>query len=352
MSNSVLYCIKIGGLNVSSLNIENVVKGITSNVFHQNYEIHLSIEDNLNSDASEYINNLKISKNPNLKFFFYKNLSWYNWLKCSFISSKNFEYLITSHDDTYFRTKGFDKMFINEISKIKNIGCFTFIDDGYKRRFFNPQLRGAYHIDRVYQNSRKNGVEYEYHFQKKNWHKKSVKIKKLLNYLNLSKRTFNDLEKDNDILFNFLTSLFFDFNKIDFPKKAVRAHSLWTNIMGFKVSNLKHFDITDLDVSHGVFADEDICLATQKNELINVLIPDIQYYHDREIDISRSWKDIKNDHNKVSKLFYNKWKFYPIKLENIKLDERLEIIKFLELEYDKKLTWTKDQYSYDWQYIN
>ena len=40
MSNSVLYCIKIGGLNVSSLNIENVVKGITSNVFHQNYEIH------------------------------------------------------------------------------------------------------------------------------------------------------------------------------------------------------------------------------------------------------------------------------------------------------------------------
>ena len=70
MSNSVLYCIKIGGLNVSSLNIENVVKGITSNVFHQNYEIHLSIEDNLNSDASEYINNLKISKNPNLKFFF------------------------------------------------------------------------------------------------------------------------------------------------------------------------------------------------------------------------------------------------------------------------------------------
>jgi len=37
-----------------------------------------------------------------------------------------------------------------------------------------------------------------------------------------------------------------------------------------------------------------------------------------------------------------------MKLENIKLDERLELIKFLELKYDKKLTWTKELYSYDW----
>ena len=41
-------------------------------------------------------------------------------------------------------------------------------------------------------------------------------------------------------------------------------------------------------------------------------------------------------------LFHDKWKFYPMKLENIKLDERLELIKFLELKYDKKLTWTKE----------
>ena len=92
-------------------------------------------------------------------------------MKLSFQNAKNFKYLITSHDDTYFRTKNFDKIFVDEISKITNVGCFSFIDDGYKRSFFNPQLRGAYHIDRVYENSRKLGIEYEYHNQKKNWQK-------------------------------------------------------------------------------------------------------------------------------------------------------------------------------------
>ena len=350
MFNSVLYCVKIGGPNVSSLNIKNVIKGITSNAFHQNYEVHLSIEDNLNKDAGDYINNLKILKQSNLKLFFYKNLSWYNWLNHSFLNSKNFDYLITSHDDTYFITKNFDEIFIKEISTIKNIGCFTFIDSGYKRRFFNPQLRGAYHIDRVYNNSRAEGIEYEYHNQKANWHKKMVKLKKGLNLLNLGIKKKESFYEPK--LFEFMSKCFLSFDNLDLPKKTIRAHSLWTNIMGFKVSNLKYFDITDLDVPHGIFADEDICLSTQKNELMNILMPNILYYHDREIDISRSWQHIKKDHNKVSKLFHNKWKFYPMKLENIKLDERLELIKFLELKYDKKLTWTKELYSYDWQYLN
>ena len=67
------------------------------------------------------------------------------------------------------------------VKDIDNLGAFSFIDDGYKRRFFNPQLRGAYHIDRVYDNSRANGTEYEYHNQKPNWHRKMVKMKKGLN---------------------------------------------------------------------------------------------------------------------------------------------------------------------------
>ena len=40
--------------------------------------------------------------------------------------------------------------------------------------------------------------------------------------------------------------------------------------MGFRSKNLKSFDIIDLDISHGVFADEDICLSTQINDLVNI----------------------------------------------------------------------------------
>ena len=352
MDKSILYCIKIGGHNVSPNNIRNVINGIKSNVYFSNYEIHISIEDTVNDEVNNYIKNLIKQNDNHIKHFFFKSLSWYKWLKLSFQNAKNFQYLITSHDDTYFRTKNFDKIFVEEISKINNVGCFSFIDNGYKRSFFNPQLRGAYHIDRVYENSRKLGIEYEYHNQKKNWHRKSVKIKKLLNKLNLTSLEYNDLNFKEDKIFNFINSFVFDFDKIDFPKKTIKAHSLWTNIMGFDTHNLKKFDITDMDVPHGIYADEDICLSTQKNDMINILIPHVSYYHDREIDISRSWKSIKNDQQKVSKLFYNKWKFYPNKLENMNLTEKLDLIEYLEKKFNKKLTWTKNFYSYNWQYID
>jgi hypothetical protein len=346
MKNSVLYSIKVGGSNVSVFNIKTVLEGIINNVFYQNFEIHISIENSANDDVKKYVDNYK---SKNIVIVKHNRQSWYEWLNYSFKQAKNFEYLITSHDDTYFTTKNFDKIFINEVKDIDNLGAFSFIDDGYKRRFFNPQLRGAYHIDRVYDNSRANGTEYEYHNQKPNWHRKMVKMKKGLNLLNLAKKGKENFREPK--LFELMSKIFLDYENLDLPKKKVKVHGVWTNIMGFRSKNLDFFDILNLDIPHGVFADEDICLSTQINDLINILVPSVHYYHDREIDISRSWKAIKKDYDKVSKLFYEKWKFYPIKLEKISLQERKNIINYLDEEYNGKLTWTKNLKSYEWIYI-
>ena len=62
------------------------------------------------------------------------------------------------------------------------------------RGFFNPQLRGAFHIDRIYENSRANGIEYEYHLQKPNWHKKNLKLKKILNKMGIDKTKEGEFE--------------------------------------------------------------------------------------------------------------------------------------------------------------
>jgi hypothetical protein len=347
MTNSILFSIKVGGSNVSVFNIKNVLSGIIDNVFYKNYEIHLSIENSIRSEVKNFFQTQNFTKNVSL--INHNDQSWYEWLSYSFEQSKNFDYLITLHDDTYFMTKNFDKMFIDEVKNIDNLGAFTFIDDGYKRRFFNPQLRGAYHIDRIYENSRANGTEYEYHNQKPNWHKKMVKLKKGLNLLNLAKKKKECFKEPK--LFEIISELFLNYKNLDFPQEKTKVHSVWTNIMGFKSKNISSFNITDLDIPHGVFADEDICLSTQINNLINVLIPRVHYYHDREIDISRSWKAIKKDYDKVSKLFYQKWKFYPIKLENVSLGERKNIINYLDKEYNGKLTWTKHFKSYEWIYI-
>lgn len=346
---SFLFSIKVGGINVNLFNIKNVISGVVDNCFFKNFEIHLFVEENVSKEVYNYLKK-KVADN-NIKKFYFKKLSWFQWLNHSFKSANNFDYLITLHDDTYIRTKNFDKIIINEIGTLENVGAFTFLDDGYLRRFFNPQLRGAYHIDRIYNDSRKKGIEYEYHNQKPYWYKKNVKIKKIFNLLNIEKTKKDTFEYQNNKIFNFASKFFFDFNNLDFPKKKIRAHSLWTNVMGFKSENLKLFQIVDLDVPHGIFADEDICMSTQMNDLINIFIPNVSYYHDRQIDISRSWRDIKSDYTKVSKIFHERWKFYPEKLENLTIKDRLSLIKFLENKYSNKLTWTKNYQSFEWIYI-
>ena len=63
MKNSILYSVKVGGSNVSVFNIKNVLSGIIKNVFYENYEIHLSIENSIIPDVKIYFENHK------MKFF-------------------------------------------------------------------------------------------------------------------------------------------------------------------------------------------------------------------------------------------------------------------------------------------
>ena len=50
--------------------------------------------------------------------------------------------------------------------------------------------------------------------------------------------------------------------------------------MAFKSEIFRQIDLTDLDIPHGLFADEDICLSTQNQGFINILSPKIHYIHD------------------------------------------------------------------------
>lgn len=347
MSISILFSVKVGGNLVESYNIKNIIDSIEKNSFYKNHEIHFFIEKNINKNLFSY---LKLINKKNLKLFYYDKLSWYQWLINSFNNANQFDYLITCHDDVYIVTNNFDKILGDELSNINNLGCFSFIDDGYKRRLFNPQTRGAYHIDRVYKDSRAKGIEAEYHLQKPNWHTKCLYLRKLYNTVTNYKKN-NKLEIDNNFYFEVLSRIFLNYSKIDFPKKKIRVHSFWTALMGFRVQNLKYFTINDFDVSHGLFADEDTCLSTQINNLQNILLPNVSYYHDRNMDISRSWKNIKRDYDKVSNIFKKNWHYYPTKIELLSLKERIDLINFLTTKYNNKFTWTKDFNSYEYIYL-
>jgi hypothetical protein len=135
---------------------------------------------------------------------------------------------------------------------------------------------------------------------------------------------------------------------MSFPKKKIITHGIWTHLMCFKTANLKYFsNITNFDINHGLYADEDLCLLSMKSDLINIFIPSISYIHNRpEFGQTRSFDLITKDKKKVEEKFYQKWKFIP--LNSRRFEEHKNLIKKIESLHGKKLTWTKNFESFDW----
>jgi len=337
MSKSILYSVKLGGSNESVINLKNLIDSIVNLTYFKNFQIQIFYEDNINENLKIFI---KKSNIINVSYFKFEKLSWYKWLKISFERAQAFEYLVTMHSDCYFLTKDFDLKFINEVKDTSNIGVFSFLDEAYKLGFFYPQLRPGFQEDIIYSKSNQLAISYEFHNQNKNWHIYNIRLKKILNLTKIKKNFFFDkLSKLN-------------YEKIDLPKKKIRVHSIWSHVVCFKTSNLNYFsNIADFDVSHGLYADEDICLEAQKNNLINLFIPSISYLHSRlDLGQTRSFGLIVNDFNKVNNFFLNKWKFSPIN-DDDNLADKLEIIAKIEKKYGKNLTWTKNYTSYDWNSV-
>tara|TARA_Y100000590_G_scaffold389109_1_gene463919 strand:+ start:689 stop:1714 length:1026 start_codon:yes stop_codon:yes gene_type:complete len=340
MSNSILYSVKIGGYGVDVRNIKNLIDSITKLSKYNDYEIHLFYSNELKLNVYEFIKNLN---NKHVKKFNKEKFSWFHWLNLTKENCKNFKYTFLTHDDVFFLTNNFDEIFINEFENIENLGVACFIDDAYKDGHYHPQLRGAFHIDRIKEESRKHAVDYEYHNQKPGWNHKTYKLKKGLDLF----------YKNNKKVFNYLSKIFLNYKLLDFPKSKTKIHACFTELMAFKSEIFRNIELTDLDIPHGLFADEDICLSTQNQGFINVLSPKIHYIHDLPApSVTRGHSNNQKDKEKVSKLFDNKWGFPPIKLEILSYQERMEFIKKIETKYNNKLTWTKGLYSYEWIYLN
>ena len=45
MKNSILYTIKLGGINEKIIDIKNLINSILSKTFYENYEIHIHYEN-------------------------------------------------------------------------------------------------------------------------------------------------------------------------------------------------------------------------------------------------------------------------------------------------------------------
>jgi len=337
---SILYSLTIGGQNAKKNNVENLINSIKNNSKFDNYQIHIYLEEEL-YDKKIILYLLSIKKeNKHIEIFLKKKWNYSEWIKKTFFSAQNYEYLILVHDDCYFLTKNFDQLFKNEISKYPNIGCFTFVDESYKKGLFAPQLRPGYFIDNIYSDSRDKGIDFELCFQKPYWYKKNIRLKKISNFFNLN-------SKAESKILNF----FFNQKKIFLPKKTAKVHSVFDHVLCLKSNVLKYLKIMPQNEEIYLYFDEDISLEIQLAGLDNAILPDIKYVHDRgNLLGTRSYIQIIASYQAAIKVFYDKWGFSP-DWSKIKVEERNSTIKFINKKFGKNISWSKDLYSYDWQYL-
>lgn len=331
----------IGGPNAKKNNIENLINSIEDNSKFDDYEIHIYLEEELNDKTIILYLHSITKKNKHVTIFSKKKWKYNDWIEKTFFIAKNYEYLILVHDDCFFLTKNFDQLFKNEISKYPNIGCFTFVEETYKKGLYSPQLRPGYFIDNIYNESREKGVDFEFCLQKPYWYKKNIKLKKISNFFNLNSKT------ESKIL-----SIFYDQKKIFLPKKTAKVHSVFDHILCLKSNVLKYLKIMPQHGEIYLYFDEDISLEAQLAGLDNVILPNIKYVHDKSNLLgTRSYLQIISSRQAAFKIFYDKWGFPP-DWSKIKIEDRNSLIKFIDKKYGKNISWSKDLYSYDWQYLD
>ena len=333
---SFLYSIKIGGLVSTRELLFDLIESILLNSSNNNYEIQLHVDENINVNLKNYISNLNLK---NIKIFNYKNLSWYQYYINSFKESKNFTYLALIHDDVKFESNNFDYHIHNSVKNIPNVGCISLFDNSYLYGLFIPQFRGGFYIDVVRDNCQSKGIFAEYRKQKPNWHVRNLRLKK---FIKLSRLSFNISDK----LFG---NLFIDFNKMDFPKTAIRIHSCFNNCIILKTDNIRYLkSLADFQIASGLLSDEDMCLEFMNNDLVNIYLPNIKYLHQKSYLVgTRSFSYIQSVEKKCKDIFYNKWKFcwFDDLEETVLKEKQLKIIKDL---YNPNLLWSTQFYS--WEY--
>jgi len=262
----IIY-IDSSGPNVFFDNIEETIKTISENIINCDYQFYFSVDS---ENTKEFLVNY-FGKSNKLLAVRQSEDSWAkNFNKFFKENHSKTTSLLISHDDIILNSKIDYKKIYENFLKHEKTGWLTFTNDKYYKVNKIPvanSVREGFHKDR------KNSPRvHECHKFSVN---ESIKIKKL-----------------------------------DFPKRAVKCHGVYSHFNMISVKSLKLIgDCADW-TKYTMFIDEDWSLEALKNNLWNVWLPNVFYTHPNPKNVLKRKGDLRYLKEATNK-FYKKWGFDP-----------------------------------------
>jgi hypothetical protein len=336
--------IRMGSKESDLVRVSGTIESIQKNIGKCDYCFFLSIDPEIPVESKNYLYE-KAKEGPNnFKLFPEEKIYWAEFINRAIESANDFEYFIKAHDDIVLQTENFFPKVKTILESLEEkVAWISFNETSYLDGHWNPSVRPGYFKDFLENNAWNERKMFQFHNLPANW----WKVNMFMQFIYKVQTTLISRVSKNLVVVKYPIKMMSQEykNNLDFPNKPVRCHAPWNTFVLIKMSVLADIGKCEKwQTYNALFVDEDWGLRALEKKYWNIWIPEIEYLHVKPIlGGDRSQFQIKNDSERVSNLFYKKWKF------NVKPNNKE--LEYIKIKYkDTFIPWSIGRNSYEWDY--
>jgi len=340
---SVAIAIEIGSPKSTLALVKTTISSLMINIGTSQYKLIIAMAPYRDEEIKNYVYALKRDKSELVDLMPEENYDWADFINNAIDRSRDYKYLIESHDDIELLTPNFLPKVENALAKIgEPAGWVSFTDKDYLNGHWAPSTRAGYHTDCLFENASKRRKLFQFHSLPDNWWRPPLfaygfyTVERIVrSRLGLQPRSLPVCPRE------YYANL-----PYDFPRAPVKCHAPYNHFVLIEMDKLREIGkCENWKTPLSLLVDVDWGLRALQLGLNNVWLPDIEYVHCRMASgTNRASNQIARERDRLINLFLEKWGFHP--------QGRVEEVDFVKRKYkNTNILWSIDRRSYDWDYI-
>lgn len=328
--------IRVGSPKTKYEFVKRAFESVIKNIGTDSYQIVTSFADHVDDEIKSYVLNLIDSERIiHLDEDYPSHHGWPEFVNDAIDESQDAEYFVELHDDVELLSDDLVPTVDSHLDDISNpVGWITGTDKVYLDGQYRAiPARGGFHSD--YLDDSVDNI-YQFHNLPGDWMFPPTPIFHLL-------RVWNKLAE----LFGFdqipptRSREYYENLPYDIPEKPVKIHSPYSDLMIIKMDVLEQIGKCET-WGTPILTDEDWGLRALQENLYNIWIPDIEYWHHRIRSqsqmISESRKEFAHEQ------FRQKWGFSA--------PPESGDIEYVQEQYpETNIPWSIGRKTYEWDYV-
>lgn len=295
--------------------VEATLNSLIKNIGTKDIQIVVGILPKIDSGIKQFVQKFQV-RNRYQFHVLIQGMSWSEFINIAMDRASGSKWFLIAHDDIELLTENFMPRVENIVQTLNEpIGWISFTDKDYINGRWASPTRPGFHKDFLFANAWRRRKIFQYHTLPEKWWTKGKGHK------------------------------YFESLPFDFPQAPVKCHAPFNHFILIEVEKLKQIGKCENWCSIGLLQDLDSGLRAAKLGLFNIWIPELNYLHNRIMNVTRSSPQINRCASYVHRCFFKKWGFHH--------DKRVknEIEKLRREWGSSNVIWSLDRNSYDWEYV-